>query len=227
MPASPSSTAGSEFTALTADVTALCTPLLTRVTGTHALLLDGANGEPPASTGYGRWTVLRPDQGGGWCGELRLDTSYLPFGDEAFCALLVRFVGSAGIAPEDIAEELARVLAPHGLLLVAELHPHSLWHPRHAEGALAGGAAMAPRRWLRALAAVGLCVDPAVRCGAPWPRAAGAAGLPRWLVRHLGGAYLLQARKRSLSGVVLRKQPVARRAVEHGTLVPGAHRLRA
>ncbi|MBU6416574.1 MAG: hypothetical protein KJS83_05320 [Xanthomonadaceae bacterium] len=110
------------------------------------------------------------------------------------------------------APELARALAPHGRLLVAGLHPRSLWRR-----------GVAPRRWERALRNAGLDVLPAVRCGAPWPRARGAAGLPRWLVRGAGGAWIVEARRSVLASLPLRKAS-AHRAVEHNALLPGAHR---
>ncbi|WHZ18899.1 MAG: hypothetical protein OJF55_001048 [Rhodanobacteraceae bacterium] len=199
--------------AIGADASAACTARLTRMAGTHALLLDGTNLPLPAAPGVACWTRLSPHgSGSGWEGPLRADEDALPFGDESFCVVLVRFAAVAD--PETLAAELARVLAPHGVLLVADLHPRSLWH-----------AGEAPGRWERALRRAGLDVLPAVRCGAPWPRARGAAGMPHWLVRGMGGAWVVEARRRALAAIPLRKAAVGRRAVEQGgTLVPGAHR---
>ncbi|MGH8192305.1 MAG: hypothetical protein ACREP2_12760 [Rhodanobacteraceae bacterium] len=216
MPARPFDKHDPALAALGADVSRVCADRLTRVAGTHALVLDGIDLPEPRVTGVACWTILRPEAGGGWRGSLRADEHEFPFGDEGFCAVLVRFAGQADIAPETIAAELARVLANHGTLLVAGVHPRSLWH----EG-------IAPGRWERALRAAGLDVVPAVRCGSPWPRIHGAARIPRWLVRGMGGAYVIEAHRRVVAAIPLRKTAPARRAVEQKALLPGAHRQRS
>jgi SAM-dependent methyltransferase len=200
--------------ALRADATAVCATRLARVAGTHALLLDTCGAGAPVLPGVANWTMLQPaPHGSGWRGPLRADTSPLPFGDDSFCAVLVRFIGAAGVAPEAVAGELSRVLAPHGVLLVADMHPRSLWRSDSAP----------PGHWERALRAVDLKVGPATRCGAPWPRAQGADGVPHWLVRGLGGAYVIEARRRTLAAIPMRKATARRHAVEHN-LLPGARR---
>lgn len=187
-----------------------CATRLARVAGTHGLLLDGRVLPRPVVAGVGCWTMLRPDGASAkWRGSLRLDVTELPLADDSFCVVLARFTGEADAA---FASELARVLAPHGTLLVVGLHPRSFWHR-----------GVAPGRWERALRVAGLDVMPAVRCGAPWPRPRGAQGLPHWLVRGLGGAWLIEARRSVLATLPLRKS-AGRRAVEHNTLLPGAHR---
>jgi len=201
--------------AIGADAAAVCAARLARVAGTHALVLDGMPMAVPAAAGVARWTRLLPASSGtGWDGPLRADADALPFGNESFCVVLVRFAGNTSPAPESFAAELARVLAPHGTLLIADLHPRSLWHT----GATPGS-------WERALRHAGLKVSSAMRCGSPWPRAHGAAGMPNWLVRGMGGAWVIEAHPRTSAAIPLRKTPsTARRAAEHGTLVPGAHR---
>lgn len=190
----------------------MCLTRLARVAGTHGLLFDGADVRIPKVAGVARWTALRPSADArDWRGPLRTRASELPFADDSFCAVLACFMG-AGDAVDASAVELARVLAPHGTLLVVDLHPRSLWHR-----------GVAPGRWERALRDAGLSVKPAVRCGAPWPRARGAVGLPQWLQRAAGGAYVVEARRSVLATLPLR-QLASRRAVESGTLVPGAHR---
>ncbi len=215
-PASGSGPPPSARASLRADATAVCAGHLARIAGTHALLLDAAADDAPTLPGVAHWTALHPAKAGGegWCGPLRADATDLPLADDAFCAVLVRFGGAAGIAPEGIADELARVLAPHGLLLVADGHPRSLWR----------GRAMPPSRWERALRRAGLEVKPARRCGAPWPRARGARGLPRWLVRSLGGAYVIEARRGGVAAIPLRRAAARRRAAEPSALLPGARR---
>lgn len=199
--------------ALAADVSTVCGTRLARVAGTHALLLDGMPMSIPAVAGVARWTQLLPGPSG-WEGPLRAACDVLPFGDESFCAVLVRFAPCASDLVEVLAAELARVLAPHGVLLVADLHPRSLWR----DGIL-------PGRWERALRRAGLDVVPAARCGSPWPRVQGADGVPRWLVQGMGGAWVIEAHRRASAAIPLRKAASSRRGVEQtGTLVPGARR---
>lgn len=209
----PPPDADAAFAALVGDASALCAARLARVAGTHALCLDGIAMPMPGLPGIGCWTGLHAGiDAHAWNGAVRASITGLPFENEAFCAVLVRF--AQGLVPDDShARELARVLAPHGTLLMADLHPHSLWH-----------AGAAPGRWVRALRDAGLEVAPIVRCGAPWPRRHGAAGVPEWLVRGAGGAWLLEARRRSFAAIPLRKPAVGRRVAEHNTLLPGARR---
>lgn len=198
--------------ALSADVSVVCLTRLARVAGTHGLLLDGAGVRIPRVAGVARWTALRPSADArDWHGPLRARASEFPFADDSFCAVLACFM-RCGDAVDAIAAELARILAPHGTLLVVDFHPRSLWRR-----------GVAPGRWERGLRSAGLSVKPAVRCGAPWPRARGAAGLPQWLQHAAGGAYVVEARRSVLAALPLR-QLASRRAVESGTLVPGAHR---
>lgn len=199
--------------ALGADASKLCAARLARVAGTHALSLDGIALPTPNVAGIGCWTVLRPASatGDAWSGAVRASVDALPFEDEAFCAVLVRF--ARGVDVDTTAAELARVLAPHGTLLIVDLHPRSIWHDGSSPGA-----------WSRTLRHAGLDVSPTVRCGSPWPRDRGDAGVPRWLVRGIGGAWLLEARRRTFAAIPLRKSATSRRAVEHKTLLPGAHR---
>lgn len=206
----------SALAALGADAARLCTARLQRVAGTHALALDGVVMPAPSVAGVARWTTLRPDSGTDvWQGPLRARMDGLPFGDESFCAVLVRFAQFAEIAPETVAAELARVLALHGTLLVVGLHPHSFWR-----------VGVAPGRWERALQRAGLEVAQPVRCGSPWPRDRGAAGIPGWLIRGMGGAWVMEAHHGMQAAIPLRRTPAGRHAVEP-SLLPGARRQRA
>jgi SAM-dependent methyltransferase len=196
--------------ALGTDISTACATRLARTSGTHGLFLDGIGMPVPVAAGIACWTTLNPSgTGPAWQGPLRAAVGELPFADDSFCAVLVGFKDAADVS---FAPELARVLAPHGRLLVAGLHPRSLWR-----------CGVAPRRWERALRRAGLDVLPAVRCGAPWPRARGDAGLPRWLVRSVGGAWIVEARRSVLAALPLRRTS-AHRVVEHSPVMPGARR---
>lgn len=210
-PANRASRDAAALAALGADVTRYCAARLTRVAGTHGLLLDGMGLPLPRVAGIACWTTLRPGMAGDWRGPLRARLLELPFVDDSLCVVLACRVGAAE-ATRETAAELARVLAPHGTLLVVGLHPWSLWR---------GG--VAPGRWERHLRAAGLSVKPAQRLGAPWPRVAGGAGLPRWLAHALGGAYVIEARRSVLAVLPLRTTS-GRRSSEPATLLPGARR---
>lgn len=202
--------------ALGEDVTTFCAARLARVAGTHGLVLDGllldeSSISEPAVAGVACWSRLHPLAGKSfWTGSLSTELAELPFADDAFCAVLLRF---AEAMQPPLAAELARVLAPHGKLLIAGFHPRSGWRR-----------GVAPGRWERALRTAGLDVVPAKRCGAPWPRPRGASGLPHWLVGSMGGAWVIEARRNVLASLSLRRAAANRRAVEHNALLPGAHR---
>lgn len=209
-PAGRSSHDTAALAALGTDISTVCAIRLARVSGTHGLFLDGIGMPVPAAAGIACWTMLNPsDTGLVWQGSLRAAPSGLPFADDSFCAVLASFKDAADVS---FAPELARVLAPHGKLLVAGLHSRSLWR-----------CGVAPRRWERALRRAGLDVMPTVRCGAPWPRVRGAAGLSGWLVRSAGGAWIVEARRSVLAALPLRRTS-AHRVVEHSPVMPGAHR---
>lgn len=194
---------------------------MAHVSGTHALLLDGSARIPlPAPDGVACATALRRAPArGDWCGPLRAELTALPFADGAFCMVCAYFPGMGEVLPEALAGELARVLAVHGVLLVADIHPIGFWR----------APATSPWRWQRALRGAGLEVADAVRFGAPWPRARGMEGVPRWLVRLLGGGWLLTARRRPDLGATVLRPAFARRVREPAALLPGAgaHRQRA
>lgn len=213
------------FRALTHRVLDESIALLGRVTGTHALLLDAIDAAAPQVEGLGRWTALRLSTPIGLEGPLRAAPDALPFCDNSFGAVLIRHLAGARMRPQDLAPEAARVLAPHGLLLVIECHPFSIWRPWLAARLRRGESSIAtfpPRQWERALREAGLVVETPRRCGAPWP---GTHAAPRWLERICGGAWLLAARKRDEAAIVQRLQPRRARAVaEQTSWLPGAHR---
>lgn len=228
LPAKLSSSA--EFSALLADTADECVPVLAGMTGTHALSLDALDGPPPPQLpGLGRWTALRITEQEMLRGPLRASAGALPFLDDSFCVVLIRHAAGCGAAPERLAAEASRVLAPHGVLLVVELHPYSGWRPWLAARWRRGdesGRVVAPSRWERALRATGLAIRGLRRVGAPWPRQQGLRGLPRWAAR-CGGVYLLAARKNDDGNVVQRLGPKRMRSVgEHTSWAPRAQRTR-
>jgi len=214
--------------ALATRIAAECSSWLARTAGTHALLLD-AIGEPaPQTAGLGRWTVLNLGAHLDFEGPLRADPVALPFCDNSFGAVLIRHLAGAGVPPRTLAGEAARVLAPHGVLLVVECHPVSAWRPWWAARRRRGEIslhAVAPRRWRSLLRQAGLSVGEPLRCGAVWPSP---RTMPRWLELAFGDAWLLSARKRDEALIMQRMQHRRTRGVsEREPSMPGAHRLRS
>lgn len=199
-----------------AEAMRLCTARAARVTGTHALLLNGpVRAAPISPPGVACATTLWREEGTGeWSGPVRAELADLPFADGTFCVVYACFPGSGSVSPESLARELARVLAAHGVLVVADVHPVALWRAPSSS----------PWRWQRALRGAGLEVGNATRFGAPWPRAHGTDGLPRWLIRALGGGWLLAARRRDETGATVIRPAFASRPVREpaAALLPGA-----
>ncbi|GEM_PF-673297 len=218
--------AKSVFAALHARATAESSSWLARVTGTHGLLLDAIEGAEPQAQGLGRWTALclSPHEGR-FEGPLRAEPGALPFCDNSFGAVLIRHLAGAGLPIDELANEAARVLAQHGVLLVIECHPLSGWGSWLSARAQPPLRAIAPHHWRKALRSAGLVTGDPLRCGAPWPST---RALPHWLERLCGGAWLLAARKCEDAMVVQRRQPLRARGIgnEQTSWLPGAHRLR-
>ncbi|HEY3521467.1 MAG TPA: methyltransferase type 11 [Rhodanobacteraceae bacterium] len=222
----PNSSRDPILAALAGRIAAECSPWLARTSGTHALLLDAIGAPAPQAAGLGRWTALSLGERNNFEGPLRAEPAALPFCDNSFGAVLIRCLAGAGVPPGTLAGEAARVLAPHGVLLVVECHPLSAWRPwwaarrRRGEVALC---AVAPRRWRSVLRQAGLSVGEPLRCGAAWPST---RAMPRWLEHACGDAWLLSARKRDDILVMQRLQHRRTRAVsERAPSMPGAHRL--
>lgn len=217
---------------LMAETAAECASLLDGVTGSDALLLDATDGPIPQVPGIGRWTVMRLSDGGRrLSGPLRAEVDALPFSDGSFSLVLIRHLLGAGAPAQPLVAESARVLASHGLLFALEFHSISLWRPwllrrsRKGEQSLQ---VVPPGRLQGTLRANGLMVRAQWRCGAPWPRATGMQGLPRWSAEAVGAVYVLKARKRDSHGVVRRLQARrTRSAREQVPWAPGAQRTRA
>ncbi len=199
-----------------AEAARLCAARAVRATGTHALVLTASPRVAPSwPPGVACATTLsRTREADEWSGPLRAGLADLPFADAAFCVVCACFPGTARVPPEILAPELARILAVDGVLLVADVHPLALWRAPSSS----------PRRWQRALRGAGLEVASAARFGAPWPRARGTDGLPHWLVRALGGGWLLAARRRPQAGATVIRPAFASRRVREpaAALLPGA-----
>jgi SAM-dependent methyltransferase len=164
-------------------------------------------------------------------GDVACAPSGLPFEDAAFRLVLAQHAGDA--LPDDtLAAELARVLAPGGVLLWHAFNPWSPWlawiHWQTRGGAAPqfANAETQRRRFLRArLAPVSLRY-----VGACWPTrrdgAIGDDGARSRILAPLRGAYLLVALKQHAALIPMR--PRRRRAsVAFGTRLAGTPSQRA
>lgn len=147
-------------------------------------------------------------------GDLVCAPAALPLEDETFRLILVQHVSDA-LPTEGFVEELARLLAPGGVLLWFALNPWSPWlawlhwqarrglplpHPIHAD--------LARRRLLRRQLAP-VSVD---YLGACWPQRGASSALHRSrLLTPLRGAYLLTASKQRAVLTPLRPRLVRER----------------
>jgi SAM-dependent methyltransferase len=142
-------------------------------------------------------------------GDVACTPGALPFEDAAFQLVLAQHAGDA-LPDEAFAGELARVLAPGGVLLWNAFNPWSPWlawihwQTRRVAAPQFANAQTQRRRFLRAkLTPVSLRY-----VGACWPSrrdgAAGADGARSRLLTPLRGAYLLVARKQHAALIPMR-----------------------
>ena len=94
----------------------------------RALLLHASttNRRFPIETGH-LGAVRMHAEGGRLHGDVRCDAGELPWQDDAFRLVLAQHVGEALPASGEFLDELARVLAPGGVLLWFGLNPWSPW----------------------------------------------------------------------------------------------------
>ena len=198
---------------------------LQRCSGTHALLISAfADDQPPVLPMLGSWTRLQVEKHG-YAGALKASThEALPFMDEVFSLVLLRHALERTPVSAEALGDMVRTLAPGGLLVVAGIHPVSLWAPwvywrtRHARAL-----PRMPFAIGRLLHEAGLEIESTRRLGPLWPRAGSARP-----ARHawLGGGYVLTARKRKAGVMPLRVRQQAPRGVSAaaGALSPGTRR---
>lgn len=163
-------------------------------------------------------------------GDVRCAPAALPWEDEAFRLIVAQHAGDA-LPADGFVEELARVLAPGGVLLWFALNPWSpwlAWMHWHARSGLplphAVPADVARRRLLKTQLAP-VSVD---YLGACWPARGSPSALHRLrALTPLRGAYLLTASKQRAVLTPLRPRPVRERSVIGPRLATPSHRARA
>ena len=169
-------------------------PELQRCAGDHALLVTTAGGKSaPALPLLACWTELSVN-GTGYAGDLDAAADEpLPFIDDAFDIVWLRHALELVSQPYDVLQEMVRILAPGGMLVIAGVHPFSAWAPwfywitRGAAGGL-----HSPLQLVHTLHRAGLDVVGTRRVGHLWPTA---GKIPPRDRAPWGGGYVLLARK--------------------------------
>lgn len=199
---------------------------LSGLSGAHGLLLAATGMDLPRTPMLRHWARLDTAPGRLWRGDVRArQDEPLPFADDSMRVVLLAHALEQVSHPHALLDEVRRVLAGDGLLLITGFHPLSLWSPWLAWAARrdAVPAWRMPAHWRFRLAAMGLRVYASRRFGGIWPGAR-----DRGLSAQCGGGYVLLARKQSnvvtpLSARRLRAAPAATTV----SWAPGAQRERA
>jgi SAM-dependent methyltransferase len=204
---------------LLADETMAYLPDLRRCTGSRALLLSAASQDEPPNPPYlGQWVTLRLSQGR-LQGDIRaLVTEPLPFVDRAFDLVLLRHA----LEPAPLSlDEIIRVLAPGGMLVLTGVNPLSGWTPWwlwQTRGSPAH--ATSPIQLAARLRRADLRVERVQRVGRALPLPSNESN-PSGL---FGGGYVLVARKKGPMSVPTRLRPKPVSTPVRAGLAPGARR---
>lgn len=172
-------------------------PSLTGVFGQAGLYLRPAAGAPPELSGNMLLSVLRLHGSGPLLeGDLRCEADRLPIADDSLSLVYALHAFDTCSDPRALCAEIARVLAPEGVLVVIGLNPFSPWALRWAGR---GPRVRAPGPLRGQLGAHGLQVFRRSGLGPVWAMsrqepAAEADGID-WLAPVRAG-YALIARKR-------------------------------
>jgi SAM-dependent methyltransferase len=205
---------------LLADETVAYMPDVRRCAGSRALLVSvAADDRPPNPPYLGQWVTLRLAEGRLY-GDVCADANEpLPFVDGAFDLMLLRHALELAPLPLD---EIVRVLAPGGLLVLTGVSPLSAWMPWwlwRMRGKVTH--ATSPIQLAARLRRAELQVERVQRVGQllPLPSA-----VPGKASNWLGGGYVLVARKRGPASAPTRLRPKPVTAPVRAGLAPGARR---
>ncbi len=216
---------------------AALTPILAGVYGTAGLFLRAHAAAPSAPSAPLLATVLdlaldgaRTLRGGLVCAPWEL-----PLASESCKLIVVQHLFERVDDPAACAGEIARVLAPEGVLLTLGFNPISLWRPWLAGAARRSHLPLRFRSAQRCAADMGgqgIDILQTRYFGAlsPWSSAepttpddaAGGSGAPA--LARFRGSWLLLARKRRSALTPLRLRRDARELARNPRLAPGAHR---
>jgi SAM-dependent methyltransferase len=172
---------------------------------------------------------LALDDAGRYAGSLRCEPWQLPFASESFKLIVAQHVLEQVAAPDDAAEELARVLAPEGVALLFGFNPASLWRPWVSRRLRSGLHFASAAGWRQKLERAQLDVLQVRYAGlwSPWSvaetgKSAEVRSLP--VLGRFGASWLLIARKRRSTLTPLRLTAARPDLKLNPTLVSGAHR---
>ncbi|GAB2570886.1 hypothetical protein GCM10027066_12880 [Dyella jejuensis] len=205
---------------LLADETVAFMPDVRRCPGTRALLLSAAAHDAPPDPPYlGQWVTLRI-AGDRLQGDVRASVAEpLPFVDRAFDLILLRHA----LEPAPLSlDEIVRILAPGGLLVLTGVNPLSGWTPWwlwQTRGS--ASQASSPLRLAARLRRADVQVERVQHVGRMLPLPSFELGRATgWL----GGGYVLIARKKGPASVPTRLRPRPVTAPVGAGLASGARR---
>jgi len=166
-------------------------------------------------------------------GDARCLPQQLPFAGESFKLVVAQHILEQTTAPDEVAEELARVMAPEGVALVFGFNPASLWRPWLASRLPEAWQFSGTSRWRDVLTRARLDVLQVRYSGlwSPWSTLPSAgseqsSAPPTWQ-RPFGrfcGSWLMLARKRRSTLTPLRLAAVRSDLKLKPNFVPGARR---
>ncbi|MDN5923748.1 MAG: class I SAM-dependent methyltransferase [Xanthomonadales bacterium] len=208
--------------ALLAQESRMLAPELARAHGSTALLLETA-GMPTLLSPLRDTLCACVSARGELVGDLRASIHALPFADGCMDLLVLRHVGEYVADPAALVGEALRVLAVDGVVIIAGIHPRSLWHPwlrHHAAMSNQAVQLASPSRWRTWLAAADSQVNTVKHFGPSFPaqsatRFQGSGLLP--------AGYILVGSKRGRPPAVVRLKTAPRR-LPVGGAVPGTAR---
>ena len=209
---------------------AMLAPILDGVFGVWGLHLKPHAQAPSALPAHLLSAMLElsvaPD--GVLAGDARCRPHELPFASESFKLVVVQHVLEQAAAADEVAAEIARVLAPEGIALVFGFNPASLWRPWLARRLARDLRFRAPGSWREVLGRSRLDVLQ-VRYSdmlSPWAASGNDDGGARWprSLGRFGGSWLLLARKRRNTLTPLRLAAVRSELKLKPSLVPGTRR---
>jgi SAM-dependent methyltransferase len=205
---------------LLADETVAYLPDLRRCAGSRALLLSAvAHDRPPNPPYLGQWVTLRLAEGQ-LQGDIRASANEpLPFLDQVFDLVLLRHA----LEPASLSlDEVVRVLAPGGVLVLTGVNPLSGWTPWwlwQTRGSASH--ATSPIQLAARLRRADLQVERVQRVGRLLPLGPNGNSEVSGI---LGGGYVLVARKRGPMSIPTRLRPKPVTAPVQAGLAPGARR---
>jgi len=212
-----------EFEALLRDELAGEAALALRQPAGAALLLQAgaANRALPVDLRHLRAT--RPHvEDGGFGGKVAAASDALPYESDAFQFIVVQHAADVLAAPEALVDELARVLAPGGTLVLTGINPVSGWTPWwlwRTRGSATH--ARSPLQLSAHLRRSDVRVQRVQRVGQMLPLTSSQPGKSTgWL----GGGYVLVARKQGPASAPTRLRPKPVTAPVRAGLAPGARR---